>query len=180
MNPDDSNLKKGLRNGDKEVFKHLFMLYSPGLIRYGSSLIHDTETARELVQDLFLELWDKRESLHIQGSIKPYLFSSMYHKGLNWLRAQKIREIYINNPIKIWNWFAYPSSPDRLDPLMLEIIEKQIRLLPGQCREVFTRSAILGEKHGEIAGHLGLSIKTIENHLARARKILRGKLKKIL
>lgn len=156
------------------------MLYSDGLIRYGSSLTRNRETARELVQDLFLELWEKRESLNIKGSVKPYLYSSVYHKGLNWLRSQKIREIYINNPQEIWNWFAYPAFQDNLDPLMLEIIEKQIRQLPVQCREVFTRSAILGEKHGEIAGYLGLTIKTVENHLSRARKILRGKLKKLL
>jgi RNA polymerase sigma-70 factor (ECF subfamily) len=180
LNPDDSNLKRGLRNGDKEVFKHLFNLYSPGLIRYGSSLTRDFETARELVQDLFLELWEKKESLNIKGSIKPYLYSAIYHKALNCLRSQKIRELYFNNPVEIGNWFAYPVSPDRLDPIMLGIIENQIRMLPGQCREVFTRSAILGEKHSEIAACLGLNIKTVENHLLRARKILRGKLKKIL
>ena len=156
------------------------MLHSPGLIRYGSSLTRDTEAARELVQDLFLELWEKRESLRIHGSIKPYLYSAIYHKGLNWLRAQKIRDIYINKPIEIWNWFAYPANPDRLDPILLDMIEKQIRQLPDQCREVFTRSAVLGEKHNEIAAYLGLTIKTVENHLARARKILRVKLKKIL
>lgn len=156
------------------------MLYSPGLIRYGSTITRDVETARELVQDLFLELWEKRGSLNIQGSIKPYLYSSIYHKGLNWLRSQKIREMYINNPLDVWNWFANPSRPDQPDPLLLEIIEKQIRLLPVQCREVFTRSAILGQKHSEIAAYLGLNIKTVENHLARARKILKAKLKKIL
>ena len=156
------------------------MLYSPGLIRYGSSITRETEAARELVQDLFLELWEKRESLQIQGSIKTYLFSSIYHKGLNWLRFHKIREIYFNNPVEICNWFALPANPDRFDPIMLEIIEKQIRLLPNQCREVFTRSAILGQKQGEIAEYLGLTVKTVENHLSRARKILREKLKKIL
>ncbi len=180
MNTDDSQLKKSLQNGDREVFKYLFMLYSPGLIRYGSTLTQNIETARELVQDLFLELWEKRQTLDIQGSIKPYLYSSIYHKGLNWIRAQKIREIYAGNPIEIRNWFAVPFSADRLDPLLLELIEKQIRLLPDQCREVFTRSAILGEKPSEIAEFLGLNIKTVENHLSRARKILRGRLKKIL
>jgi RNA polymerase sigma-70 factor (ECF subfamily) len=64
--------------------------------------------------------------------------------------------------------------------VLLNIIENQINLLPPQCKEVFTRSAILGEKHSEIATHLGLSIKTVENHLTRARKILKEKLKKIL
>lgn len=179
MNTDDSILKKGLRNGDKEVFKHLFIKYSPGLIAYGCSLTRDIETAREIVQDLFLELWEKREMLHIKGSIKPYLYSSVYHKGLNWLRALKIRELYVSNPVEVSNWFAYPVNPDRLDPLHLELIEKQIRLLPDQCREVFTRSVILGENHSEIAAYLGLNIKTVENHLSRARKILRARLKNL-
>jgi RNA polymerase sigma-70 factor, ECF subfamily len=180
LNTSDSNLKKGLRIGDREVYKHLFMLYSQGLIRYGSSLTRDTETARELVQDLFLELWDKRESIHVQGSIKTYLYSSIYHKGLNWLRSQKIRKVYADNPVEIWNWFTSSASPDRLDPLLLDMIEKQIGLLPEKCREVFGRSVILGEKHNEIAACLGLNIKTVENHLSRARKILRRKVKKIL
>lgn len=180
MNPDDPILKTGLQNGDREVFKHLFLLYSPGLIRYGTSLTGNAEAAREMVQDLFLELWEKRESLKIQGSVKPYLYSSVYHKGLNWLRSMKIRDIYANNPVEIGNWFSRPVNPDRLDPILLQLIEQQIRLLPDQCREVFTRNAVLGQKNSEIAAYLGLNIKTVENHLSRARKILRGKLKKFL
>jgi RNA polymerase sigma-70 factor, ECF subfamily len=180
LNPDDYNLKKGLRNGDKEAFKHLFILHSPGLVRYASSLTKDNETAREIVQDLFLELWEKRESIKIRGSIKPYLYSSVCHNGLNWIRSMKIREIYSSNPVEIGNWFAAPVNPDRLDPILLQMIENQIRLLPDQCREVFTRNAIMGEKNHEIAMDLGLQVKTVENHLARAKKILRSKLKKIL
>ncbi len=113
------------------------------------------------------------------GSIKPYLYSSIYHKGLNWLRAKKIRETYAARPEEIYNWFALPENAERLDPLKLELIERQIGLLPDQCREVFTRAVILGDSQREIADFLGLNIKTIENHLARARKILREKLKKI-
>ncbi len=179
MNIDESILKKGLRSGDREIFKYLFTKHSQGLVAYGSSLTRDSEAAKELVQDLFMEIWEKRKIIQIKGSIKPYLYSSMYHKALNWLRAKKIREIYVNNPVEISNWFPYPVNPDRIDVLKLELIEKQIRLLPDQCREVFTRSVILDEQHSEIASHLGLNIKTVENHLSRARKILRERLKKI-
>jgi RNA polymerase sigma-70 factor (ECF subfamily) len=179
LNIDESILKKGLKNGDTEVFKYLFIRHSPGLIRYGTTITKDSEIARELVQDLFLELWEKRETIQINGSVKPYLYTSLYHKSLNWLRAKKIREIYANNPVEISNWFAYPLNPDRFDPLKLELIEQQIRQLPEQCREVFTRAVILGDKQSDIAIALGLNIKTIENHLSRARKILREKLKKI-
>lgn len=179
MKIDESILKQGLRNGDKEIFKYLFISHYPGLIRYGTSLTGDSEAAKELVQDLFLELWEKRESVAVKGSIKPYLYSSIYHKGLNWLRSRKIRATYEARPEEISNWFALPENTERLDPLQLELIERQIEMLPGQCREVFTRAVILGDSQREIAEYLGLNIKTIENHLARARKILREKLKNI-
>jgi RNA polymerase sigma-70 factor (ECF subfamily) len=179
LNPDDLTLKNGLHMGDKAVYKHLFMLYSPGLIRYGTSLTRDEEATRELIQDLFLDIWENRESIVIRDSIKTYLYSSVYHKGLNWLRSKKIREIYTSNPVEISNWFAYPVNTEKADPLLLEIIEREISLLPEQCREVFTRSVILGDSHSDIAGFLGITIKTVENHLGRARKTLRMKLKKI-
>lgn len=179
MNPDDTSLKKGLRNGDREVYKYLYLNYSPGLIAYGSSVTSDTDAAREIVQDLFLELWEKRNSIHIHGPVKPYLYSSVYHRALNWLRARKIREIYQNHPLEISKWFSGASPSGNPDPLQTEIIEKEIRMLPPQCREVFTHSVVMGESHAEIAVLLGLNIKTVENHLARARKILRGRLKNI-
>jgi RNA polymerase sigma-70 factor (ECF subfamily) len=179
LNTDDSILKRGLSKGDKEVFKHLFILYSAGLVRYGTSITHDFEAARELVQDLFLELWEKRSTLNIKGSIKPYLYSSVYHKGLNWLRSTKIRDLYLRHPEEIRNWYTDLPLTDKMDPFLLKIIENQINLLPDQCREVFTRSVILGYTHAEIAKYLGLNIKTVENHLGRAKKILREKLKNI-
>lgn len=170
----------GLKVGDRDLFKVLFKeLYSP-LLRYSESITGDTESSRELVQDLFLETWEKRYILNIKGSFKAYLFAAMYHKSLNWLRASKIRERYAENPVEIQNWFPGISAGEPDDPLRIETIEKEIRKLPDRCREVFTRSVILGENQPEIASYLGLSAKTVENHLARAKKILRSRLKKIL
>jgi RNA polymerase sigma-70 factor (ECF subfamily) len=179
LEPEDSKWKDGLREGDVEVFRQLFTGFSPGLVRYATSVTHDIEAAREIVQQLFLDLWEKRESLKIRQSVKTYLFSSVYHKSLNWLRHKKIRELYETDPVSVHNWFAWPRSDEERDPVMLEIIEREIGQLPDQCREVFSRSVLSGESHAEIATHLGLAIKTIENHLNRARKILRSRLKKI-
>ncbi len=179
MNPDDSSLKRSLRKGDRESFSLLYRLYSSGLLRYGSSLTGDAEAAKEIVQDLFLELWEKRESVEIRGAVKTYLFSSVYHRGLNWIRAKRIRTLYAENPMEIWQWYSKIPDTGRLDPLQLEIIESQISRLPPQCREVFTRAVIQDEKTSEIAAALGLNEKTVENHLSRARQILRKKLSKI-
>ncbi len=179
MNPDETILKTGLKQGKKEVFELLYRSYSGSLTRYATSLTGDSEASREIVQDLFLELWEKQNTLEIRGTVKTYLFSAVYHRGLNWIRARRIRELYATNPQEIWRWFAYPAPTDRLDPLQLKIIETQISLLPPQCREVFTRAVINDEKTAEIARSLGLNEKTVENHLARAKKILRKKLSKI-
>lgn len=180
MKPDDSKLKEGLRKGDREIFKQLFLDYSAGLVRYGTTLTGDTEAARELVQDLFLEMWEKRQSLVIRGSVKPYLFSAIFHKGLNWIRAKKIREAYLQDPKNIHNWFGLPIDQEKLDPILLSILEHEILQLPEQCREVFSRNKIEGQKIGDIASDLGLNSKTVENHLSRARIILQKRIKKIL
>jgi RNA polymerase sigma-70 factor (ECF subfamily) len=176
---DNNLILSGLKKGDQNLFKALFKeLYTP-LTQYSASITGDIESSRELVQDLFLETWEKRLILSIKGSFKAYLFTAIYHKSLNWLRAYKIRELYAQNPVEIQNWFPGIIVREPDDPLRTELINKEIHRLPDRCREVFTRSVILGEAQSEIASFLGLSSKTVENHLARAKKILRSRLKKI-
>jgi len=161
------------------LYKALFMEFSPALSRYSQSITGNREASRELVQDLFLEIWENRSDISITGSVKAYLFSAIYHKSLNWLRADKIRIRYAQHPVGIQNWFPGFNKTEPDDPLQLDIIESEIKRLPDRCREVFTRAVILGDKLQEIAALLGLSEKTVENHLARARRILRSRLKKI-
>lgn len=176
MNPDEL-IKSGLRSGNRDIFKSLFNDLYPQLTRYSTTITADHESSRELVQDLFLELWEKHNSMQINGSVKAYLFTAIYHRSLNWIRNQRLREKYRDHPVEIHRWFPGITTPDNQDPLLLEAIEKEISLLPDRCREVFSRYAVFGEKQSEIAVALGISEKTTENHLLRARKILRGRLK---
>jgi RNA polymerase sigma-70 factor (ECF subfamily) len=176
LNPDEL-IKSGLKSGNREVFKNLFNDLYPQLIRYSTTITADHESSRELVQDLFLDLWEKRNSMRIIGSVKTYLFTAIYHRSLNWIRNQRLREKYRDHPIEIHRWFPGITAPDARDPLLLEAIEKEIALLPDRCREVFSRFAIFGDKQSEIALALGISEKTTENHLVRARRILRVRLK---
>jgi RNA polymerase sigma-70 factor (ECF subfamily) len=177
LNSDDA-IKSGLKTGNQELFKSLFQTYYGSLVKYSTSLTGDHEAARELVQDLFMGLWEKRRTLLITGSVKSYLFSAIYHKSLNWLRSLKIREQYRENPVQVANWLGTTLASGPSDPFLLAEIDRQISLLPAQCREVFTYIAILGTTIQETAKNLGISEKTAENHLHRARKILRSGLKK--
>jgi RNA polymerase sigma-70 factor (ECF subfamily) len=177
LNPDDE-IKSGLKSGDQDLFRNLFLTYYAQLLRYSSSITGDPEASRELVQDLFMGIWEKRRSIQISGSLKSYLYSSMYHKSLNWLRSQKIREKYRENPVEISQWLGTAPAPGPSDPFLLAEIDRQISLLPDQCREVFVKVAVLGTSIRETALTLGISEKTTENHLHKARKILRDRLKK--
>ncbi len=178
MNKEEEILKNGLRVGNREVFRKVFVAVYPGLVKYGISITHDEESARELVQDVFLEIWERRGSLVIRGSVKSYLFGAVYHRSLNWLRSKKIREAYAANPVEIYHWLPVPVETESLDPLLALEIEKAIGELPPKCREAFTRCILLGESHSSAAAFLGLSEKTIENHVSKARKLLKARLKK--
>ena len=172
-------LVAGLNAGNLDLYKALFLELYPALVRYSSSITGDREAARELAQDLFLDLWEIRPGISIKGSVKAYLFSAIYHKSLNWIRSSRIRSEYARNPVVMQNWFPGAIRQETSDFCQLEIIEREICNLPDRPREVFTRAVILGHKLSEIAVMLGLSEKTAANHLARARQILRSRLKKI-
>lgn len=179
MNP-DIDLKKGLKAGDRDLFRTVFLDSYPGMVRYSVSLTGDPESAQEIVQEVFLQLWENHALLEISGSVKSYLFGAVYNRSVNWLRNRRIRETYAKNPTGIALWLHFPSDPESSDPLLLEKIERAIDALPPQCREAFTRSVIDGEPQKEVAANLGVSVKTIENQISRARKILRNKLFKII
>jgi RNA polymerase sigma-70 factor (ECF subfamily) len=180
LNYSDSDLKKGLKAGDRDLFREVFLNTYPGMVRYSTGITGDAESAKEVVQDIFLELWEKREFLVISGSLKSYLFGAVYNRSVNWLRNKKIREAYSANPSDVTLWMHLPSDPATSDPLLLEQMEKAIEDLPPKCREAFTRTIIDGEPQKIVAASLGLSAKTIENQVSRARKILKSKLAKII
>ncbi|MFO7617388.1 MAG: sigma-70 family RNA polymerase sigma factor [Bacteroidales bacterium] len=178
MNPEDHKLKERIRAGDRHAFHLLFTSLWPGLVRYGTSVTRDEEAARELVQDLFLDLWTNRSNFKIKGSVRSYLFGATYYKSLNWLRHKKIRESYAASPVEVHRWLPSIEEVDPGDPLLADEINKAIRALPPRSREAFTRQVILGESQASVAKSLGVTVKTIENQVARARKTLQKKLKK--
>jgi RNA polymerase sigma-70 factor (ECF subfamily) len=180
LNPEEHKLKERIRSGDRQAFHLLFTSLWPGLVRYATSITRDEEAARELVQDLFLDLWTQRSSFNIRGSIRSYLFTASYHKALNWKRHKRIREAYAANPVELHRWLPSMEEVDSADPLLADEINKAIRALPPRSREAFTRQVIMGESQASVAKSLGVTIKTIENHVARARKTLQNKLKKFL
>lgn len=172
----DQELFLRIRQGDKKSFEVLFKTYYASLCHFSRSFIKDQDDCEEVVQDFFLKLWEKREELDINTSVKSYLFSAIRNRCLNYIKHSKIKLEYqlevLKNPESDIDTSNYFMEID-----LVEKIDKSIAALPDRRREIFILSREQGLKYREIADQLGISIKTVETQMGQALKDLREKLK---
>ena len=175
---DDNNLITLLQQGDRNAYKQLFIKYYSPLCEYASQYISDDDS-EELVQELMLFLWETRENLVIETSLKSYLFISTKHRCLNAIRKNQYHE-HIHNQIyeKIKDQFEDPDYYFVNE--LTENIQKAIENLPETYRETFAMSRFGEKTNVQIAEKLGISVKTVEYRISQALKILRLKLKDYL
>lgn len=128
--------------------------------------------AEEIVQDVMLELWKRRESLATDTSPQAYLFQSARNRSLNHLRHEnvvRLGEPYAGRPETL-----EPQAPSRLiEDEILVAAKRSIAHLPARCREVFEMSRVHGLRYSEIAIAMGISVKTVEAQMGKALKTLR-------
>jgi RNA polymerase sigma-70 factor (ECF subfamily) len=176
----DSEIIDSLRTGDEKVFEQLFRYYYQRLCNYACGILNDMDEAEETVQNVFLGVWEKRIVIEITTSLKSYLYRAIHNASLNKIKHGKIRQLYANE-------YAQQTSPvyeHTTQTVYKNELEKQIHAaineLPEQCRMVFKLSRFEEMKYSEIAEHLGISVKTVENHMGKALKMMRQQLKDYL
>jgi RNA polymerase sigma-70 factor (family 1) len=169
--PDESQAIASLRLGDREAFRRLYDLYWEKLYVVAYRRLRDREVAEELVQNVFTNLWVRREKLAIEKSLSAYLGSSLKYEVLNHLRAQAVRERYAQEhaPPEGVEFTQQQLSFEEL----YERMNREINKLPEKCRLVFTLSRMEGYSNQEIADELDISTKTVEAHMSKALKSLR-------
>ena len=162
-------------NGEGETFEMLFKAHFKSLYGYAYTIIKDEMAAEEMVQNVFLKIWEKKGGLNIQSPALAYLYKSVYHESLNYLKHQKVKAAY-----QAHTTYQMKNQADHASKIMLSELEQQINKaldeLPEQCRTIFQMSRFEELKYQEIADRLGLSIKTVENQMGKALKIMRLKL----
>jgi len=173
----DFNKYSGIRDGDKKAFDHLFECYYEPLCRYVASIIHDHDTAEDLIQDLFATIWVNRKRLRIHSSIRSYLYRSAYHSSMDYLKHTEIQRQYQKR--------ALIPGPLSFDDSMIvaemqEELKRSIEQLPEQCRNIFRLSRDENLKYKEIAARLQISENTVDTQIRRALKKLKNDLKNYL
>ena len=142
--------------------------------------VKDFEAAREVVQEAFLTLWEKREEIDMEKSVKTYLSTSVRNRSLNHLRDNKKFDSGLLGVEGIYPERA-DAPVDKLEELELkEKIDTAIKELPEKCREVFILNRHEHLKYQEIADRLEISVKTVETQMSKALKHLREHLKDYL
>jgi RNA polymerase sigma-70 factor (ECF subfamily) len=176
----DQNLWIGLKAGKQTALEMIFKTHYQPLCKYAYSFLNDKDEAEEVVQSSFISLWEKRESIIIQTSFNSYLYRMVRNACLNAIKHEKVKKTYAAQE-KIGGEPTYESVSESVvsNELEKKIVEA-MQVLPEQCRLVFQLSRFEELKYQEIADQLSISVKTVENHMGKALKILREQLKEYL
>ena len=158
------------------AFEELFKTYYKPLCSYARYYLKDPDESEEVVQGMFMQLWEKKDSTRITTSVKSYLYSSVRNNCLNRIKHMKIRSEHREHVLKN----SDKSSDTVMDKVIGKELEQQITSaiegLPEQCGLIFRLSRHGDLKYAEIAEHLDLSVKTVENQMGKALRVLREKL----
>ena len=161
---------------DEHALESLFRNHFKGLCQFAIGYVKDQEAAREIVQDSFVSLWMKRDSIDLSKPVKTYLSTTVRNKCLNYLRDTRK---FSGELLELEN-LGEESPFDQSDKLVEKDIRDQIDAaigeLPEKCREVFILNRFENLKYQQIADKLGISVKTVETQMSKALRHLRIRL----
>lgn len=170
----DEELIRLLNNDNREAFEELYQRHWFHLYQAAFYILQETAASKDIVQDIFIWLWEKRSTLAI-SNIKGYLKAAVRFKAANYIRSGNIRESFFDDLSKITRSELATSPDDDLSLKELKnIIHQAISQLPDKCREVYLLSRNEGLSNRQIAERLGISIKTVEAQMSIASKRLRS------
>jgi RNA polymerase sigma-70 factor (ECF subfamily) len=163
-----------------DSYRELFFKYHGRLVLFANKFTGDTEVSKDLVQDVFIKLWEKSPTLSEIDSPKTYLFQSVKNNCLNYHRHINLKRSVEDNMLIKINSLEKSAFTDFNDPLhsLLEIeieekVETIIQSMPEKCRKVYILSRHKHLKNVQIASEMGVTLKMVEKHISKALLLLR-------
>jgi RNA polymerase sigma-70 factor (family 1) len=172
----DMELLQLLKGGDEVAFNEIYNRYQALLYVYACRIVKEEQEAEDMVQEVFIYLWDKRFSLVCKSSLSAYLYSAVRYKFFDRLDRQKIRTDYRESLQKFLDEEDYCTDHYIRERELARLIEEGIAALPSKMQEIFALSRKDELTHKEIATQLNLSEKTVKNQVHNALKILRTRI----
>ncbi len=177
-----------MQKNNKSDFSRVYSIYFPKLVRFAREFVLSTEDAENVIQDIFIYLWEHQELLDTLTNLNAFLFTLVKNKCIDQLRHRKLLErkreefkTVFDKEIQLKLYALQQFDENALSNEDIEIIlDNAINSLPEKCREVFVLSRMEGLKNREIAERLNISAKTVENQMTTAIRKLRVELKDYL
>ncbi len=171
----DTDLASLLNKGDEKAFAEIYDRYWALLYRHALRMLHDEDTAGDVVQEVFLSLWNKATDINITTSLSSFLYTATRNRILNYWTSEKARQKHIASFQDFVHQHENQADYRVREKLLVALIEGEIAALPENMRTAFELSRNSNLSYKEIAQELGVSEAVVRNNISRALKILRVK-----
>lgn len=167
------SLQAELAGGSQLALKQLYDAFGERLLHFAFAIIHNKQLAEEIVADVFIQIWQKRERVARLEHFTWYLYVTTKHISLNYLRRERRQKHFDIDAVMLPYYVIEPSAVSNLASAeLLQQVTKAINNLPPKCRLIFKLIKEDGLTHKKVAELLNLSIKTVENQMGIALKKL--------
>jgi RNA polymerase sigma-70 factor (ECF subfamily) len=177
--------KRELQKGNPEAFKEVFRLLYPRLKGYCKLFVPNESEVEDLIQECFITLWEKRNSIDIQKRIESFLFVIIRNKCLNFLKSQRLdsgnispENLQVAQLQYMYQLDLAEKEEKSLEELLIQSFQETVDTLPEKMKVVFVKCKLEGKKQTEVAAELGISIKMVEKQISKAKKQIREQLLK--
>jgi RNA polymerase sigma-70 factor (family 1) len=165
-----------IRHNDQAAYEKLFRQNYVLLVRFAKDIVKDKDTAEDLVQEVFVKIWERRESIEIKTSVKAYLYMAVKNHCFTRLKAEQ-RHAYMDESLADDLRFSDNDTDKDTNTIDLhQHISNALDKLPPRCALIFKMSRFEYKTYQEIADVLELSVKTVENQMSKALQLMRTSL----
>lgn len=169
---------KKTQTPNEQIFDFLFSAYYRQLCMYAFNFVHDIEIAKELVQDVYIQLWEKALPEENQQALKSFLYTSVRNAAIDQLRHSKTHSLYEQKILA-----SVSEQYSIFDEIIIDDLEEKIESvicrLPPQCQKIFRMNRMENKKYKEIADELQISLKAVEAQISKALNLLKAALENL-
>lgn len=164
-----------LKERDHAAFTEIYNRYSLPILYQLNQMLREKESARDLLQDIFVALWNKPENLRPDGNLRAYLYVAARNRVFDLIEKGKVKNDYLSAVAQYATEVSLVTLNELDERELCRLIQKEIDALPPKMKEVFELSRKENLSHLEIAGKLGISDKTVKKQINKALHVLKGK-----
>jgi RNA polymerase sigma-70 factor, ECF subfamily len=176
--------KLGLRQGNPDAYREVFRMLYPRLKGYCKLFVPNENEVEDIIQDSFLMLWEKRHALDSKKKIESLIFVMVRNRCLNYLKKQRLESGNVSIDMlnfselqHLYQIDLHEKEEKTIEEMLVVSFQEAVNQLPEKTRDVFVQCKLEGKKQKDVADHLGISLKMVEKHIAKAKVIIGNQLK---